>query len=65
MHVEEVDGHNFQELLEALQKNPGKPYVIIANTTKGKGISYMENDPKWHTRLPTEQELEQAYKELS
>jgi len=64
-HVEEINGHSFSELIESLEKNPEKPYVIIANTTKGKGISYMENDPKWHTRLPTEEELKIAYKELS
>jgi len=61
----EVDGHNFQEILNALQnKSFDKPQIIIAHTIKGKGISYMENDPKWHTRLPTEEELKQAYGEL-
>tara|TARA_Y100000310_G_C20688933_1_gene820946 strand:- start:3299 stop:4033 length:735 start_codon:yes stop_codon:yes gene_type:complete len=63
--VSEVDGHNFQEISEALKKfQPEKPHIIIANTTKGKGVSYMENDPKWHTRMPTEEELKIAFEEL-
>ncbi len=61
----EINGHNFQEILNALlNKSFGRPQIIIAHTIKGKGISYMENDPKWHTRLPTEEELKQAYEEL-
>jgi transketolase len=61
----EVDGHNFQEILNSLQnKSFDRPQIIIAHTIKGKGISYMENNPKWHTRLPTEEELKQAHEEL-
>lgn len=63
--VSEINGHSFKELykeLSTLEENI--PKVIIANTIKGKGISYMENDPKWHTRLPTKEELKQAYQEL-
>lgn len=60
-----VDGHNFKKLIPALSREgKEKPIITIANTIKGKGISYMENDPKWHTRLPNEQELKQAYEEL-
>jgi len=63
--VSEVDGHNFSELIETLQlSHLEKPRLIIAHTTKGKGLSFMENDAKWHTRLPTTDELKQAYKEL-
>jgi len=47
-----VDGHDFQALFaaftSALQNQNGKPKVLIANTVKGKGVSFMENDPKWH-----------------
>jgi transketolase len=64
-HFSEVDGHNFPELIRAMETNViGKPHVIIAHTVKGKGISYMENDPKWHTRFPTPEELKIAYEEL-
>ena len=63
--VSEVDGHNFSELLETLElSHSEKPRLIIAHTTKGKGLSFMENDAKWHTRMPTKEELEQAYIEL-
>ena len=63
-YVEEINGHDFQEIIPALEKQTDEPHVIITNTIKGKGVSYMENDPKWHTRLPTEKELNQAYEEL-
>lgn len=64
--VSEVNGHSFPELLGTLQKRfSGSPRMIIANTIKGKGVSYMENDPKWHARFPTPDELKQAYEELS
>ncbi|MDD5012071.1 MAG: transketolase [Candidatus Nanoarchaeia archaeon] len=64
-YVTEIDGHNFKEIISAFENTPaGKPYVIIANTVKGKGVSYMQNDPKWHTRLPNEEELRKAYDEL-
>lgn len=63
--VAEVDGHSFKELYREISNcKKDTPRVIIANTIKGKGVSYMENDPKWHTRLPTEEELKQAYLEL-
>jgi len=64
-HVSEIDGHNFNEIIPALKyREIGKPHMIIANTVKGKGVSYMENNPKWHVRLPNEDELKQAYREL-
>jgi transketolase len=60
-----VDGHSFEELKNAFdKKTEGKPKVIIANTTKGKGVSYMENVSKWHTVVPNEEELNQAREEL-
>ncbi len=64
-YVIEVDGHSFLELIMALNKKVhGKPKVIIAETVKGKGVSFMENDPKWHARLPDKEELKPAYEEL-
>lgn len=47
--VREVDGHNVQELLDAFQTDTdGRPLAIVADTVKGKGVSFMENDPLWH-----------------
>jgi len=64
-HVSEINGHNFQEIIQALNEQPkGKPYVIIAHTIKGKGVSYMENNPAWHGRIVTPEELSKAYEEL-
>lgn len=57
----EIDGHNYDEIKDALcvdrQILPQKPRAIIANTIKGKGIAMMENQPQWHSRIPTEREL--------
>lgn len=63
-YVDEVDGHNFQQLISTLKKEVEKPHMIIAHTTKGKGVSYMENDSSWHAKPPTEEQLKQAYEEL-
>src|SRR3989338_2086963 len=65
--VKEIDGHNFDEIISTIETIPfekGKPGLIIANTIKGKGISYMENVPIWHYRLPNEEEMKEARKEL-
>lgn len=65
--VREVDGHDHQDLRNALTNFPfeaGKPSVIIAHTTKGKGVSYMENTVLWHYRCPRGEEFESALKEL-
>jgi len=63
--VLEVDGHNFSELIFALKtKTTDRPLMILAHTIKGKGASYMENDPKWHTRLPNKEELKISEEEL-
>ncbi len=59
-----INGHDFQEIIPALKKNScGKPRVIIADTIKGKGVSFMKHT-KWHARMPTEEEFEIAYGEL-
>jgi transketolase len=65
--VREVDGHNHKQLLEtfaALPFAPGKPNCIIANTTKGKGVSFAENKPAWHHGVPTKEQLAIAAEEL-
>jgi transketolase len=64
----EVDGHNLEQVLGALkaaQQEKGRPTVIIAHTVKGKGVSFMENNPDFHGRAPTPPELERALKELA
>jgi transketolase len=65
--VIEVDGHSIPRLLEAFkeaQKVKGQPTVIIAHTVKGKGVSFMENNPDFHGTAPNTMELELALKEL-
>lgn len=65
--VVEVDGNNIEELLNVFERIPakeGKPTMVIAKTIKGKGISYMENKIKWHHGVPTEEEYNQAVREL-
>jgi transketolase len=65
--VKEIDGHNYGELMEtfgSLPLVPGKPTCIIANTVKGKGVSFAENKPAWHHGVPTREQLEMAAKEL-
>ena len=66
--VLEIDGHDIDQVLEATGKarrTHGRPTVIISHTVKGKGVSFMENNPDFHGRAPTEEEYEQAMKELS
>jgi transketolase len=63
----EIDGHNMGQLLDVLTKEKnkdGKPVAIIAHTVKGKGVSFMEDDNNWHYRIPSEEELASAHKEL-
>ena len=65
--VIEVDGHNPEELKIALTKknNSKKPTVILASTIKGYGVSLMENNPKWHWRLPNKKEVKIFASELN
>lgn len=66
--VKEVDGHHIGELTEALNNGPfqkGRPNFIIAHTIKGKGVSYMEGNLKWHHGVPSPEEFELAQAELS
>lgn len=65
--VIEVDGHDIEKLVEVFEKIPiqkGKPHVVIAHTVKGKGVSFMENDRKWHHGVPNRQQFERAMYEL-
>ena len=67
--VQVVDGHDVTALQEAFARaksnlGGGKPSVIIAETTKGKGVSFMENDILWHYRTPQGEEYDAAVKEL-
>lgn len=62
-----VDGHSFEQLEEAFakaRKTSGRPFAIVMKTTKGKGVSYMENAVEWHGRAPNDEEYERAMKEL-
>ena len=65
-HVEEIDGHSISEILSALRsdENQEKPKVIIANTIKGKGVSFMENEIFWHSGVPTKEQFHKALEEL-
>lgn len=65
--VKIVNGHDYAALTEALGKpaETGKPTCVIANTTKGRGVSFMENVAKWHHGVPSEAELKQALAELN
>ncbi|MCK5346181.1 MAG: transketolase [Candidatus Heimdallarchaeota archaeon] len=63
-----VDGHSIEEIInavEALKKVSGKPKVIVANTIKGKGVSFMENNVAFHGKATTEEETKQALEELN
>ena len=65
--VRSVNGHDYAALTKALTDPPvaGKPTCIIANTIKGRGVSFMENVVKWHHGVPSEAELKQALAELA
>ena len=65
--VRDVDGHDHAALADALTRapwQPGQPSVLVAHTTKGKGVSFMENSVDWHYRSPTADQLAQALAEL-
>lgn len=67
-NVCEVDGHNHEELatlFTSLRSNTKGPTVVIAHTTKGKGVSFMENSVLWHYRTARGEEFDAALKELS
>jgi transketolase len=64
--VSEVDGHDYNALRAALSRprETGKPTCVIANTVKGRGVSFMENKPEWHHGVPNDAQLEAAREEL-
>ena len=63
--TEDIDGHNYTEIKRALLTvTKDKPRAVIAHTVKGKGISFMENVPIWHYRIPNEKEMEIALRDL-
>lgn len=64
----EINGHDIKVLVELLKNIPngkGKPVAIIANTVKGKGVSFMEDDNNWHYRVPKAEEVKNALSELN
>ena len=66
--VKEIDGHSMQEVVDALEwaeSNKSRPVAIVANTVKGKGVSFMEDNPAFHGKAPNDEELAIALEELS
>jgi transketolase len=66
-HVIDIDGHDMAQVVAALEEaksHKGKPTMIVANTVKGKGVSYMENVCEWHGKAPCQEEADQALEEL-
>ena len=62
-----IDGHSIPEIKDALEQaveTEGKPTVIVADTVKGKGVSFMEGQTKWHGKAPNDEQLKQAIEEL-
>jgi len=67
-HVIKIDGHDFEQILEALetaQEIKDKPVAIVARTVKGKGVSFMENEVGWHGNAPSPEQVEKALADLS
>ena len=65
--VRELDGHDINALVDCFRSTPfasGMPNCVIANTVKGKGVSFMENRPSWHHHVPSDDELQRAIREL-
>lgn len=67
-NVLKIDGHDFAAIKAALDEAgacKGSPTVILAHTTKGKGVSFMENDAGWHGKAPNDEQYEKAHAELA
>lgn len=67
-NVINIDGHNFEEIVNAFEyakKTKEKPTAIIAKTVKGKGVSFMENEVSWHGKAPNEEQYTKAMNELN
>lgn len=64
-HVTEIDGHDYGQIFDALHfRKKDQPVLVLANTVKGKGVSFMENQAKWHHGVLNEQQYIQAIREL-
>ncbi len=66
-HVRSIDGYDFAQIIEACEEakaHKGQPSMIVAETIKGKGVSFMENNPDFHGKAPSPEQAEQALKEL-
>ena len=66
-HAQQIDGHDFHAInkaFDAARSETKKPSVIVADTIKGKGVSFMEDDNNWHYRTPNDMELAAAISEL-
>lgn len=66
-NVIQIDGHDFEQILDAFKQAracKGKPTMIVAETVKGKGVSFMENNAGWHGKAPDEEQTKQALAEL-
>jgi transketolase len=66
-HVIEIDGHNMAQIVSALEASREikvQPTMVVAHTVKGKGVSFMENNPAWHGQAPNDEQAEQAYAEI-
>ncbi|OKP70366.1 transketolase [Paenibacillus helianthi] len=66
-NVVPVNGNNMEELVQVFRAAPevaGKPTLVMANTTKGKGVSFAENVPAWHHHVPSDEQLATAHAEL-
>jgi transketolase len=66
-NVIDIDGHSMAQVVQALEEaksHKGAPTMIVANTVKGKGVSYMENVCEWHGKAPCQEEADQALEEL-
>lgn len=67
MHVIQIDGHDMDQILAALEEakaTKGQPSAIISNTVKGKGVSFMENDPQWHSKGLNDEQYQIAMRDV-
>lgn len=65
--VTKINGNDPEEIIDSInacQPGNGRPYLILANTTKGKGVSFIEDQPAWHHKIPVGNEIKQAIEEL-
>lgn len=66
-HVRRLDGHDFDQILDGLaeaRRTRGQPTMLIADTIKGKAVSFMENQAKWHGVAPTREEADRALADI-